>query len=60
MVAQVENRRLVTYGINPQAEVRAIKLEMGQDGAQFDVLITPREGEPITMADLRLPMPGWQ
>ncbi|HEY3812233.1 MAG TPA: UDP-N-acetylmuramate--L-alanine ligase [Caulobacteraceae bacterium] len=59
MVAQVENRRLVTYGINPQAEVRAIKLEMGQDGAQFDVLITPREGEPVTMTDLRLPMPGW-
>src|SRR6202012_1101232 len=38
MVAQVENRRLVTYGVNPQAEVRAVKLLMGQDGAQFDVV----------------------
>jgi UDP-N-acetylmuramate--alanine ligase len=59
LVAQVENRRLVTYGVNPQAEVRAVKVEMNQDGAQFDVLISPREGEPITIADLRLPMPGW-
>ena len=59
MVAQVENRRLVTYGVNPQAEVRAVKLAMNQDGAQFDVLFTPRDGEPITMADLHLPMPGW-
>ncbi|MBS0296804.1 MAG: UDP-N-acetylmuramate--L-alanine ligase [Proteobacteria bacterium] len=59
LVAQVENRRLVTYGINPQAEVRAAKVEMDQDGAQFDVVISPREGEPITIADLRLPMPGW-
>ncbi len=59
MVAQVENRRLVTYGVNPQAEVRAVKLAMNQDGAQFDVLFTPRDGEPIIMADLHLPMPGW-
>jgi UDP-N-acetylmuramate--alanine ligase len=59
MVAQVENRRLVTYGVNPQAEVRAAKVEMGPDGAQFDVLITPREGDPITLSDLHLPMPGW-
>jgi UDP-N-acetylmuramate--alanine ligase len=59
MVAQVENRRLVTYGVNPQAEVRASKVEMGPDGAQFDVLITPREGEPLTITDVRLPMPGW-
>ncbi len=59
MVAQVENRRMVTYGINPQAEVRASRLTMDQDGAQFDVVITPREGEPLTISDLRLPMAGW-
>ena len=59
MVAQVENRRLVTYGVNPQAEVRAHKVEMDRDGAQFDVVITPRGAEPITISDLRLPMAGW-
>jgi UDP-N-acetylmuramate--alanine ligase len=59
MVAQIDNRRLVTYGINPQAEVRAAKVEMGPDGAQFDVLISPRESEPIAIHDVRLPMAGW-
>jgi UDP-N-acetylmuramate--alanine ligase len=59
MVSQVENRRLVTYGVNPQAEVRAAKVEMSADGATFDVVISPREGDPITLANLHLPMAGW-
>jgi UDP-N-acetylmuramate--alanine ligase len=59
LVARVENRRLVTYGISPQAEVRATKCEMNADGAIFDVLITPRDGEPITFRDVHLPMAGW-
>ena len=59
LVARVENRRLFTYGISPQAEVRATKCEMNADGAMFDVLFTPREGEPITFRNVRLPMAGW-
>jgi UDP-N-acetylmuramate--alanine ligase len=59
MAARVENRRLITYGINPQAEVRAAAVEMGPDGATFDVCIQPRDGEPIVMRALRLPMAGW-
>src|SRR6476620_4093637 len=58
MAARVENRRLVTYGVNPQAEVRAENITMGPDGAHFDVVVRPREGEPIQYADLHLPMPG--
>jgi UDP-N-acetylmuramate--alanine ligase len=59
MAAQVENRRLVTYGINPQAEVRALRVDMDQLGAEFDVCIQPRDGEPRLIERLRLPMPGW-
>src|SRR6478752_6865162 len=59
LVAQVENRRLITYGINPQAEVRATKVEMGPDGCQFDVVISPRDRDPITLRDVALPMAGW-
>ena len=59
MASRVENRRLVTYGDNPQAEVRAVNIVMGPEGADFDVLISPREGEPVTLADIRLPMAGW-
>ncbi|MEI7931972.1 MAG: UDP-N-acetylmuramate--L-alanine ligase, partial [Alphaproteobacteria bacterium] len=59
LVAAVQNRRLVTYGVNPQAEVRAASVMMDSDGARFDVVITPRGGKTITFKDLHLPMPGW-
>lgn len=58
MAAKVENRRLVTYGVNPQAEVRAENISMGPDGARFDVLIRPSDGEPIRIERLHLPMAG--
>ena len=58
LTARVENRRLVTYGVNPQAEVRAEKITMGPDGARFDVVIDPLEGETIRYDDLHLPMAG--
>jgi UDP-N-acetylmuramate--alanine ligase len=59
MAAAVENRRLVTYGLNPQAEVRALRVDMDQLGAEFDVCIQPRDAEPRVIQRLRLPMPGW-
>jgi UDP-N-acetylmuramate--alanine ligase len=58
MAARVSNRRLVSYGTNPQAEFRATKISMGPDGARFDVVITPLLGEVVTLEQLRLPMPG--
>jgi len=58
MAARVENRRLIAYGTNPQAEVRGLNLAMGPDGARFDVLITPLKGEPVAIDGLRLPMAG--
>ena len=58
MAARVENRRLVTYGVNPQAEVRAHNITMGPEGARFGVVIQPREGDFITIDDLHLPMAG--
>jgi UDP-N-acetylmuramate--alanine ligase len=59
MAASVQNRRLVTYGVNPQAEVRAASVVMDTDGCLFDVIITPRTGEPTELRQLRLPMAGW-
>src|SRR6185436_1349260 len=58
MAAKVENRRLVAYGLNPQAEVRGELISMGPDGARFNVVIRPREGEAIRYEDLHLPMAG--
>src|SRR3984885_3619311 len=58
LAARVENRRLVTYGLNPQAEVRAVNIAMGAGGADFGVVITPLNAEPTTLADVHLPMAG--
>ncbi|HEX4196365.1 MAG TPA: UDP-N-acetylmuramate--L-alanine ligase [Caulobacteraceae bacterium] len=58
LAARVENRRLVSYGLNPQAEVRAVNIAMGAGGADFEVVITPLSGEPTTLAELHLPMAG--
>ena len=58
MASRVENRRLVTYGVNPQAEVRAENLTMGPDGCRFDVVIHPLEGTAIRYDGLHLPMAG--
>jgi UDP-N-acetylmuramate--alanine ligase len=58
LTAQVENRRLITYGANPQAEVRAVNIAMGPDGARFDVVMDIRGQAPVTLSDLRLPMAG--
>ena len=63
LVASIDNRRLVTYGLNPQAMVRADACDMGPDGCRFDVLIQ-RPGvaaldEPERIEGLHLPMAGW-
>jgi len=59
MAAAVQNRRLVTYGVNPQAEVRATSMIMDADGCRFDVVISPRDAEPIEIRSVHLPMAGW-
>jgi UDP-N-acetylmuramate--alanine ligase len=59
LIAKVPDRKIVTYGFSPQALVRAANVEIGPDGARFDVVITDRvTGGTRTIADLRLPMWG--
>jgi UDP-N-acetylmuramate--alanine ligase len=58
LTARVDNRRLVTYGVNPQAQVRATHVRMGADGATFDLIRARAGAEPETETDLKLPMPG--
>jgi UDP-N-acetylmuramate--alanine ligase len=58
LAATVENRRLITYGTNPQAEVRATNVTMGPQGARFDVTIAIRGRESVSLPDMHLPMAG--
>jgi len=61
LVASIDNRRLVTYGMNPQAQVRADNVEMGPDGCRFDVIFQSGDPsiEPTRIEGLHLPMAGW-
>jgi UDP-N-acetylmuramate--alanine ligase len=63
LAAQIDNRRLVTYGLNPQAMVRAENVKMSPDGARFDVVVQGQGlaalDEPIRIEGLYLPMAGW-
>src|SRR3954447_25243768 len=56
MAALIENRRLITYGTNPQAEVRAMNITMGPEGARYDVQILTRDGSQTTLGNMKLPM----
>ena len=63
LVASIDNRRLVTYGLNPQAMVRAENVDMAPDGCRFDVVIQQQGmaalDEPVRIEGLHLPMAGW-
>jgi UDP-N-acetylmuramate--alanine ligase len=58
MASKIENRRLITYGTNPQADLRAVDIAMGPDGAVFDVRIQIGEGPAERITGLALPMVG--
>ena len=59
MIPRVLDRRIVTYGLSPQADVRAMNLEASPAGAAFDVVITRRPSAAVETIDgVRLPMLG--
>ncbi|MEQ9315812.1 MAG: UDP-N-acetylmuramate--L-alanine ligase [Henriciella sp.] len=59
MVSRVSDRRIITYGFNRQADVRAVNLESDPNGVTFDVIIRGRLGrEDLTIEGVRLPMAG--
>jgi len=59
MIPRVSDRKIVTYGLTPQADVRAVEVRPESGAMRFDVEITDRTtGASRRLADLRLPMPG--
>ncbi|MEM9851195.1 MAG: UDP-N-acetylmuramate--L-alanine ligase, partial [Pseudomonadota bacterium] len=55
LVGRVGDRRIITYGFNKQADVRADNLTYDQGTAHFDVTL---QGEGKVIRDMILPMPG--
>jgi UDP-N-acetylmuramate--alanine ligase len=59
MVGRIEDRRLVTYGFSPQADIRATNVTFSEGAAHFDIVITDRrKSTQVRMDGMRLPMPG--
>jgi UDP-N-acetylmuramate--alanine ligase len=59
LVGRIADRRIITYGENPQADVRLMDVEQGGGRTRFRVLIRDRRpGMRIEIEDLVLPMPG--
>ena len=53
------DRRLITYGFSPQADVRADRLITDRMGATFEVIVQDRpSGRSRTLKPMRLPMLG--
>jgi len=59
LVGRIEDRRVITYGENPQADVQLAGLDHANGGSQFSVVFRDRAGgEGHTIGRLTLPMPG--
>jgi UDP-N-acetylmuramate--alanine ligase len=57
LAARVSDRRIITYGTNPQADVRATEIRTHAEGQMFNVEITGRD-ETRTIENVLLPMHG--
>ena len=55
LVGKITDRRVVTFGFNTQADVRAINLTYKKGVAHFDIVL---QNEDIVIEDCTLPMPG--
>jgi UDP-N-acetylmuramate--alanine ligase len=59
LVGRIEDRRVLTYGENPQADIRLMDVDLTGGLTRFSVLIRERAtGRATYVDDLALPMPG--
>ncbi|MBD3803075.1 UDP-N-acetylmuramate--L-alanine ligase [Thioclava sp. L04-15] len=57
LVGKLNDRRVVTFGFNAQADVRALNLRYEAGVAHFDIALQGEEGKPV-IEGCTLPMPG--
>jgi UDP-N-acetylmuramate--alanine ligase len=59
MIPKLSDRRVLTYGMSPQADIRAVDLRLGRDGARYDIVVADALSERgRVIRDLYLPMFG--
>lgn len=58
LIGQLSDRRLVTYGFSPQADIRAVNMSHSPAGIDFDVTVSHRGDAQRDIVGLHLPMHG--
>lgn len=59
LITQISERKIITYGLNPQADVHALNIVLDARGAAFDPVVTDhRTGSSRTLSTIHLPMYG--
>ena len=59
LVGRIEDRRIITYGENPQADVRLVDVSHADGSSRFTVQFRDRHGQVVhAIEKLTLPMPG--
>lgn len=59
LIGKIIDRRIVTYGFSPQAEVRGTNVSFNKGSAHFDVEISNRQDDGIIVfKNITMPMPG--
>jgi UDP-N-acetylmuramate--alanine ligase len=59
LIGSITDRRIITYGENPQADVRLLDVDLKGGKSRFRVTIRDRKsGHDIDIDDLVMPMPG--
>lgn len=61
LIPSVKDRKIITYGFNPQADVQVSNVKSNGDGSIFDVTFAPwlnDDGKELVLKDVHLPMLG--
>lgn len=60
LIPDIGDRKIITYGFNPQADVQATNIRAAADGSTFDVSFSARinGGKEAALKDVFLSMPG--
>ena len=59
LVGRIEDRRVITYGENPQADVRLLDVSHAGGTSLFSIMVRDRTGQTVReITKIALPMPG--
>ncbi|MSP79513.1 MAG: UDP-N-acetylmuramate--L-alanine ligase [Rhodospirillales bacterium] len=51
MLPRIADRKIVTYGFSPQADVRAVNVTAGPDGCRYDIVVRSARASPPHVSD---------